>query len=90
MTETDIFEPYYPAEGYLIPAWISCLRWAIGTPEIVATFRAETGQRWTPGRTPLEQMIDTASGADAAFLTAFAAWMNANLWGTGEEPDEKE
>jgi hypothetical protein len=88
MPDTDIFAPYYPTPSDLIPAWLGCLHWALGTPEIVASFREETGQRWTPGRTGLGQMVDRATGADAAFLTAFAAWMNENLWGTGEEPEK--
>jgi hypothetical protein len=48
---------------------------------MVEAFRADTGMQWTPGRTPLERLIDEATGADTAFLEAFAAWMNREIWG---------
>jgi hypothetical protein len=76
--------PYLPKEPYLIPAWFGCLAWALQEPDILTAFRADTGLTWTPGRTPLERMIDDATGADAAFIAAFAAWMNHNVWGEVE------
>jgi len=75
--------------AYLIPAWLGCLRWALGNDEIMAAFRAETGNTWTPGRSGLEVAIDRATGAEATFFRAFAKWVNENLWGDpdGEEED---
>lgn len=71
---------------YMTPAWIGCISWALGTPEIVAAFRAETGHRWQPGRNGLERMIDKAAGADQHFIEAFIRWVNVNLWGPIESP----
>jgi hypothetical protein len=76
--------PYLPTEEYLWPAWVSCFDWALGEAEIVAAFRAETGFAWTPGRTALDRMVDDACGMPEAFLTAFAGWMNDNIWGEQE------
>lgn len=83
LTDDGFLSPYLPAQDYLWPAWFGCLHWAVGDPDVVAAFRADTGEQWTPGRSPLAQMIDTATGADKAFFVAFAQWMNANIWGEG-------
>ena len=49
----------------------------------MAGFRAETGKTWEPGKTPIERMIDKATGSDFEFLKAFAEWHNENIWGEG-------
>jgi hypothetical protein len=68
---------------YAWPAWLGCLHWALGSPEILAAFTAETGIRYHPPRTALEGLIDEVAGydPDAEFLRAFLPWMNANVWG---------
>lgn len=66
---------------YMGGAWLGCIAWAIGNPAIVAAFRAETGMNWTPGTTPLDRMIDEATGVDRKFITAFVEWVNVNIWG---------
>lgn len=67
--------------------WLGCMEWAIGDADTVAAFREATGNRWEPGKTALEQMIDNASGADRALITAFIQWANVNVWGT-DDPTE--
>ena len=32
-------------------------------------------------RTPLDQMIDDATGANAAIVSKFVSWFNENIWG---------
>lgn len=66
---------------YMTPAWIGCLSWAIGTPEIVDAFRKESGLMWKPGRSGFERMIDEATGAERHFIEAFIRWANVNVWG---------
>jgi hypothetical protein len=70
------------------PAWLSCLVWAVGEPSVLAAFRLETGNEWSPGRTALDKMIDDAVGADDNFARAFVKWFNENVWGPmdGTEP----
>lgn len=75
-----IFADSMPTDPLMQPAWLGCLHWAIGEPEIVAAFRAETGHQWRPAG-GLAGMIDAATGADRAFLEAFARWMTVNIWG---------
>ncbi len=83
--DAGFLAPYLPQDAALHPAWLGCLSWAIQEPEVLAAFRAETGQTWTPGRSPIERMIDEATGADQAFFAAFAQWMNEHLWGSHDE-----
>jgi hypothetical protein len=70
------FLPYLPTHPLMQVAWVDCLRWAITEEEIIRAFRTETGCTWTPGRTPLERMIDAATGAEVSFLEAFLSWFN--------------
>lgn len=66
---------------YMTPMWIGCIHWAISTPDVVEAFRRETGNRWEPGRTTFERMIDEATGVDRDFLKAFIRWVNVEIWG---------
>lgn len=74
---------------YMTPAWVSCIGWAIGKPEIVAAFRADAGNKWEPARDGLSAAIDKATGAAWEFVNAFTLWANEHVWGPldGEEPD---
>lgn len=70
-----------PSDFLMAIAWRDCLSWAIGHAETLAAFRAQTGNTWSPGRTPIDRMIDEACGADAKFLREFVEWFNVNVWG---------
>ena len=62
-------------------AWVDALRWAITSPEVLQQFREQTGNNWTPARSPIEAMVDKAVGADKEFIFAFTDWFNVNIWG---------
>ncbi len=66
---------------YMTGAWLGCIHWAIQEPEIVDAFRKDTGLNWRPARTPLERMIDEATGMDRKFIMEFIRWANVNVWG---------
>ena len=70
--------------AYMNDAWLGCLVWAINQPEIVAQFREETGNRWSPGGTVIERMVDDATGALHQFIVQFVKWANVNIWGPME------
>lgn len=72
--------------AYMTPMWLGCIHWAIGEPEIVACFRADTGLTYQPGRTGIERMIDEATGIDREFIEAFIRWVNVNIWGPIDGP----
>ncbi|WP_375453767.1 hypothetical protein [uncultured Methylobacterium sp.] len=80
-----IAEHQMPSCPLMRPAWAGCLRWAIGSGEVMAAFRRETGENWTPGAPGIERMIDDATGANDAFMSKFVDWFNANIWGDVNE-----
>ncbi len=65
-------------------AWLCCLSWAIGEPDIVATFRKDTGKNWIPGRSWIERAVDSATGVERDFIESFVRWFNVNIWGPME------
>ncbi len=76
-------------EGHLLePAFWSCVMWALGSDKMLAAYRADTGDEWRPGASGLEKLIDTAAGADSAFLQRFADWVADNVFGRPENLDE--
>ena len=72
--------------AYMTQAWLGCISFALSHPETVEAFRAETGNRWQPGRSRIERMVDEATGVDRDFLVAFIRWANVNVWGPIEGP----
>lgn len=69
----------------MYPAFMGCVSWALGNDEVMARFRADTGKTWTPGRTPIERMIDHATGVDLDFFQSFSDWVEANIFGTPDD-----
>lgn len=65
-------------------AWRGCVAFAAREPEMLGKFIAETG--WKPARSPIELMIDEASGAKDAVWARFCDWVTVNVW--GEEDGE--
>lgn len=80
-TDANIFADLEPTDPLMAWPWYGLLRFCLSQPDCVAQFRADTGETWEPGRTPLDRMVDTATGREAAFLQAFATWMNQTQWG---------
>lgn len=70
---------------YMDGAWLSALYYAIGQPDILKRFSADTNMHWRPGTTPLDRMIDEVTGAELKFLEAFIPWFNANVWGAMDD-----
>lgn len=76
-----IAEHQMPSDPLMRWPWASAVRAAIGTPEILARFRSETGNAWQPAMNGIEAAIDDATGAGEAFVSAFIDWFNAEIWG---------
>ena len=83
MTDALDLDALRPADtpAYMTDDWLDCIYWAIGEPDIVAAFRENTGDLWVPGLTPLDRMIDEATGRDRAFAESFIRWANVAVWG---------
>ncbi len=78
----------------MIGAWLSAVHWGIGDEQILAEFRTQTGLSWKPASSPIDRMIDEATGADGHFLISFVRWFNSAVWGevngraaSGNEPE---
>lgn len=87
-------EDLMPSNALMHQAWTDCLLWAVGHAEIRKAFQKDTGISWQPSRSPIEQMIDEATGAEADHIEKFIRWFNQNVWGevngracNGDEPE---
>jgi len=72
---------YMPQDPLMAQAWADCLRWAIGEPDVLARFTAETGKSIDPNRTPIERLVATQSGEDRAVFESFVLWFGPAVWG---------
>ncbi len=63
---------------YAWGAWYGCLHWAIGDPDILARFKADTGLSYSAPRF-----------AGDFFVLAFVPWFDENIWGKWENPTEE-
>ena len=73
---------------WMVDAWFSCISWALGEPEIRAAFEADTGHRYIAPSNAIEVAIDESTGHGKAYVKAFVAWANVNVWGSmGSEVD---
>ena len=69
-------------------AWAAFIQWAAGEPEMRAAFTADTGEVFlSPPTSPIEDMIDKATGAREANREAFVEWVTREYWGLDEAPE---
>ena len=69
-------------------AYRDCLLWAVTQDDITAHFTLDTGMALPiQARTPLDMLIDQATGYDAGFARAFVAWFNTHVWGEDDVPE---
>lgn len=64
--------------------YFCCLQWAIGEPDILAAFTADTGLSYSRPKCGLDAMIDEATGLQEKIVKSFVAWFNTNVWGPWE------
>ncbi len=84
MSEMPTITTPWADDPLMLPAFLGCVEWALGTPEILAGFRKSTGNNWTPGRSGLERMIDRATGVDHQFFQQFSDYVANEIFGTPE------
>lgn len=78
---------------YMAPAWAGCVSWALGNRDMLAQFCADTGNNWMPsgrGSEMTERARAAPSSDDRAFMEAFVAWVNINVWGPMDGPDKED
>ena len=57
----------------------ACVRWAWENPETREAFEKDTGMR--VAQSPIDAMVDEATGYDKEVADAFVRWVIANVWG---------
>ncbi len=69
-------------------AWFGFIRWAIGHPEIRARFQTETGLSLDSldRRSPIEAMVDKATGYRDDAIGRFVEWATREIWGLEDAP----
>lgn len=60
-------------DHYMLPAFLGCVRWALGNDDIVASFRKETGGNLS---------------ADFDSMQRFSNWVAENVFGKPEDLEE--
>ena len=78
---TNLLTPPKDMPEFMMEAWLGCLHWAIGEPEILAAFKRDTGLSYSAPRCGLDAMIDQATGVQEKIIAAFIPWFNENVWG---------
>ena len=61
-------------------AWVGFVSFMLREPDQVKRYRYETGDKWTPGTTAIDRMVDEATGRDIQFIKDFVAWVNPMFW----------
>jgi hypothetical protein len=74
-----------PEDPLMAGAWAAALHAAVCNADMMHSFRSDTGSFWEPGITPIERMIDEATGVDFAFVIQFIRWFNLNVWGAEQD-----
>ena len=76
----------YPDNPIMAGAWYSAVKWAAQEQDALDAFEKATGIKplFAASRSPIERMVDEATGAGDASVTAFVDWFNENVW--GEDP----
>lgn len=66
--------------------WPDFLLWAIGNKEIREEFTTATGLVISPARSPIEAMIDKATGYGADVAAWFIEWVTVEIYGIEAAP----
>lgn len=75
------FAALIPPDPLMQGPWHGSVLYALSQPDALAAFTAETGVAVPRSRTPLDALIDDATGRHRAFVLAFLKWHNDAIWG---------
>lgn len=75
-----------PRNAILAQAWADFIMWAAKQAELRAAFKTDTGRSMNRRGSPLEEMIDAATGKDSDDAMAFAVWVTRTQWGWDDAP----
>ncbi len=80
-----------PGEEYVMgSAFLGLIDYLIRQPGAIEEFERETGMRFKLPSSPIEQMIDSATGAQTEYIRSFICWAQKNYWGEELPPELEE
>jgi hypothetical protein len=82
----DLKPAYVEGNPIMNSAYRSFIDWAFREKDARHTFEVETGTPPLAGNHPLDQLIDEATGLQAAYLEKFIVWVTINHWGVEGDP----
>jgi len=86
------FLPPEDTPEFMYDPWAACLRWAVCSEAVQKDFEAATGIKYHGAGSPIEAMLDNATGHNPAeeYIKSFLPWFNEMVWGSmsGEVPTE--
>ena len=73
----------YPDNPVMALCFAGFLRWSFEHADTLDAFRNATGidPFWTEKRSPIDAMIDGATGRETQQIDAFVDWLIENVWG---------
>lgn len=87
MTQTPDMVEVDGREVFRQIAWRDFLIFAIGEPKIVEQYETATGKKLDLAKTPMDRMIDKATGREDAMVADFVEWVTINHYGIDEAPE---
>lgn len=79
MSETTDIDFYGKGDPIMDSMFGACVRWAWRNPEARQSFERETGMRLA--ESPVNIVIDRATGYEDAVMESFVRWVAVNVWG---------
>lgn len=81
MTAEEFVGLYGPSDNIVTPMWAASVLYSSRNDEIARRFQEDTGCRYRPASSPLEAMIDDATGMNERLAAQFVRWHNRYIWG---------
>jgi hypothetical protein len=71
----------------MAPAWAGFVQYAITDERVVEQFERETGVKFSVATTPIDRMIDEATGRVETDIEKFVLWVTERYWGVEYAPE---
>ena len=71
-------------------AWRDGIMWAVKDPDVLVAFRDDTGTDLVEPRSPIDRLVDDATGKSRDDLARFVDWFTEEIWGAEMDPRASE
>jgi hypothetical protein len=75
-------------QGLMDIAWRDFVVWAFGQKEIISVFNKKTRNQLLCKKSPIDFMIDEATGKTESDIEQFVFWVTKELWGMKYAPQK--